>query len=102
MDTIETTAIYEDGILRPLAPLALPEHTQVQVSVRVVAGTSVLEHQQQVDEALVRAGLMLPASAPPHLPAPLSPLRREELARRFAVGQPLSELIADVLFRFVA
>jgi len=30
---ITATAIYEDGVLKPLAPLALPEHTRVQVHI---------------------------------------------------------------------
>ncbi len=28
------TAIYENGILRPLAPLNLPEHIQVQITIQ--------------------------------------------------------------------
>jgi predicted DNA-binding antitoxin AbrB/MazE fold protein len=28
------TAIYENGILRPLAPLNLPEHVQVQITIQ--------------------------------------------------------------------
>jgi predicted DNA-binding antitoxin AbrB/MazE fold protein len=30
-------AIYENGLLRPLTPLALPEHTRVHLSVEPVA-----------------------------------------------------------------
>jgi predicted DNA-binding antitoxin AbrB/MazE fold protein len=28
------TAIYENGILRPMAPLNLPEHVQVQITIQ--------------------------------------------------------------------
>ena len=28
------TAMYENGILRPLAPLNLPEHIQVQITIQ--------------------------------------------------------------------
>jgi len=31
------TAIYEDGILRPLPPLDLPEHSQVEIDIHQVA-----------------------------------------------------------------
>ena len=30
MTTTMITAVYENGLLRPLTPLALPEHTRVQ------------------------------------------------------------------------
>jgi len=50
------TAIYENGVLRPLAPLMLPERSRVRV---------------QMDEALVAAGLSL---SEPFCP-PLSPAR---------------------------
>lgn len=37
---IKTDAIYEDGVLRPLAPLDLPEHGMVSLSISPVAATS--------------------------------------------------------------
>jgi len=34
--TTAIDAIYEDGLLRPLQPLTLPEHTRVRVSVETI------------------------------------------------------------------
>lgn len=34
--TTAVEAIYEDGLLRPLQPLHLPEHTRVMVSVETL------------------------------------------------------------------
>jgi len=89
-------AIYENGVLRPLTPLALPEHARVQIQVRqVLLPTDATEHRGQVQEALVAAGLSLQSSPVPPVSGPISAERREELARRFAAGRPLSELIID-------
>jgi predicted DNA-binding antitoxin AbrB/MazE fold protein len=33
--TLTTDAIYENGVLRPLSPLGLPEHARVKISVDV-------------------------------------------------------------------
>jgi predicted DNA-binding antitoxin AbrB/MazE fold protein len=59
-------AIYENGVLRPLTPLALPEHARVQVHVRQTAASSdAAEHRRRVREALVASGLSLPSQPPP-------------------------------------
>ena len=34
--TTAVEAIYEDGLLRPLQPLALPEHAHVRISVETL------------------------------------------------------------------
>ena len=62
-------AIYEGGIFRPLAPLALPEHTQVTLDVRLAAsggneGTprmSPEEFERELAELISSDGPPLPA-----------------------------------------
>jgi predicted DNA-binding antitoxin AbrB/MazE fold protein len=94
--TVTVMAIYENGVLRPLTPLALPEHTRVQIHVwQVPVPTDAAGHHRQVREALVAAGLSLPSSPLPPASSPISAERREELARLFAAGRPLSELIIE-------
>jgi len=62
------TAIYENGVLRPLTPLALPEHTRVQIQVQPVsAPADTAAYRRRVREALVAAGLRV--SDPEPLPA---------------------------------
>jgi predicted DNA-binding antitoxin AbrB/MazE fold protein len=89
-------AIYENGILRPLTPLALPEQTQVQVYIQPLPPSAeATAHRRQVRAALAEAGLSLPEATVPVIPPPLSAERREELAHLFAIGRPLSELIIE-------
>jgi predicted DNA-binding antitoxin AbrB/MazE fold protein len=50
--SITIEAIYEAGILKPLAPLPnLPEHTKVRITVEAIAGTeqrgSVIDEQRR-------------------------------------------------------
>jgi predicted DNA-binding antitoxin AbrB/MazE fold protein len=88
------TAIYENGVLRPLAPLALPEHARVQISIKPAPAPADAEtHRRQVIEALAAAGLTSPAPVNPSMP--LSEGGRDELARRIPAGRPLSEIIID-------
>lgn len=94
MTTTLITAVYENGLLRPLTPLALPEHARVQLQVSPVAGEeSLAEHRRRVHEVLVAAGLSLPAAPVMPEAKPLSAERREELARILASGGPLSDVI---------
>lgn len=89
------TAIYENGVLRPITPLALPEHAEVQISIQTPPPLGGGEaHRRKVIEALVAAGLALPAPDTPP-PPPLSEDERNELARRIPAGRALSEIIIE-------
>jgi hypothetical protein len=50
---------------------------------------------QQAREALIRAGLSSPTPEPMPIAEPISEERREELARLFSRGKPLSEIIIE-------
>jgi predicted DNA-binding antitoxin AbrB/MazE fold protein len=101
-------AIYENGVLRPLTPLALPDRTEIQITVESASDRPDVEtHRRQVDAALLAAGLMLPrAGSDPtrsspsvdqarQLPRPLTDAERDALARRIPAGRPLSEIILE-------
>lgn len=53
--TKSISAVYENGVLRPLQPLALPEHQQVHLSITVVPDEDILaawldhEYMAQID-----------------------------------------------------
>jgi hypothetical protein len=57
--------------------------------------TDIDAHRRRVRAALVAAGLSLPTPDTPPAASLLSAERRDELAHRFAVGRPLSELIIE-------
>lgn len=89
------TAIYENGILRPLDPLDLPERAKVHILITPLYVPADAEvHRRQVREALIAAGLVLPEPAAPQ-GQPLSEQERNELARRIPAGRPLSEIIIE-------
>ena len=89
------TAVYENGVLRPLTPLELPEHARVRVRVEQVTPENGSELHRQVREALVSAGLSSSPTTPPAMLSSISSDRREQLAHIFAVGRPLSEIIIE-------
>jgi predicted DNA-binding antitoxin AbrB/MazE fold protein len=87
------TAVYENGVLRPLESLTLLEHSRVKLQiVEVTLASPEADEARRVKEVLIAAGLIKPRTSPPDLPR-ISAERREELARLFAIGGPLSELI---------
>ena len=87
---IQATAIYEGGVLRLLTPVALPERARVRLQI--------LDHQdteddlRQAKEVLIASGLVRRLKPPPELKI-VSKARRAELARLYANGGPLSEVI---------
>lgn len=91
------TAIYADGVLRPLAPLDLPEQAQVEIEVRQVKlpATTGSDERRRIHQALVAAGLVRERPAAPAPAHPLSAEERERLGRVFAAGKPLSEIIIE-------
>lgn len=90
-------AIYENGVLRPLTPLKLPEHSRVQLQVQLVIVPDSSTRRQKVRAALVAAGLSLSTSEPLSNFVPLTPEQRQELAQRFSppTSRPLSTLIIE-------
>lgn len=92
------TAVYENGVLRPLEPLPLPEHAQVEIDVReIVADDDHQRQREQVAAALADAGLLAAPSAVLRADALLSAEARARLAQ--ALGEtgvpPLSAAILD-------
>lgn len=91
------TAIYADGVLRPLVPLALPDQTQVELVVKPAPDLAACnDERKQIIEALARAGLL--ANSPSLFPFPDEPIseeEQEELAQVFAGEKPLSEIIIE-------
>jgi predicted DNA-binding antitoxin AbrB/MazE fold protein len=93
--TTTVAAIYENGILRLLAPLPLPENTPVEVTVDVPSNLGKEDPRQRIRAALIAAGLSRAQPEPWQGPPPLSPADRRALAERVTAGRPLSEIIDE-------
>ncbi len=87
------TAVYEDGVLRPLNSLSLQEGATVRL--QVLPEDSALD-ASQVIQSLVAAGLVTP---PPHRDGiePVSEEAWRELTQKLEAsgGKPLSEIIIE-------
>ena len=90
------TAIYENGVLRPLKPLRLKEKQRVQVRLLDVAQEDLVAEQEKALEILKAAGLV---EVWPDVPEedPVNSERRAELARLLgaAPGKSLSEMVIE-------
>ncbi len=86
------TAIYQNGVLRPLVSLDLPENSEVELDVKIIENKQ--DSRQAIGELLVRKGLSLrkKASNPKQN---LSPEERERLSKIFSAPQSLGELISE-------
>ena len=83
MDQI-TTAIYENGILRPAVTLDLPEHSEVAITIHSDEDS----FREKVRKAL---GL----EERPKIENPISDQRRAELAKIFSGEIPLADYIRE-------
>ncbi len=89
------TVIYEQGVLRPLLPLSLPEHVPVQIQI-VTPPTALPADKERwrVRQALIDAGIIQP-SPPTQTVPPVSEAQLLEAADALAVAGSLSDLIID-------
>ncbi|MGH2409260.1 MAG: antitoxin family protein [Chloroflexota bacterium] len=89
-------AIYENGVLRPLTALELPDHTEVRIQVETTLDRSEAEtHRRAVDDALIVAGLLTPRAVDQAASRPLTDGERDALSRRIRGGRPLSKIILE-------
>lgn len=88
------TVIYEHGMLRPVAPLALPENARIQVRIVPASSESGLmrSDRQDVYKALMDAGLIKPQATQ----EPGDSISEPELlaaAKALGMAGPISNLI---------
>ena len=86
----EATAIYENGVLRLLTPVSLPEQARVRLA--ILSEEEPGDELHRAEAALIAAGLVKPEKPQSQLKS-VSQERRAELARLYAVGGPLSKVI---------
>ena len=90
------TAVYENGMLRPLQPLNLRERQTVRLQIVPEEPAEDENEDEAAIRILVEAGLLTP---PPRRSDvdPVSEQERRELADRLgrAPGKPLSEIIIE-------
>ncbi len=101
MPTTVATQMTPQGLLIPRA--AIQEWAQVELeAVKDETGILIrpkavlLEQERALDmQILEEAGLLLPIEPAPTSVTPVSVERQAELARKFSVGRPLSEIIIE-------
>ncbi len=86
------TAIYQNGILRPLGSLDLPENSEVELDVKIIESKQ--NSREAIGELLVQKGLSL-RKKKADSKQNLSAEERERLAKIFSAPQPLGELISE-------
>ncbi len=93
------TAIYENGVLRPLRPLRLREQQQVRVRLLDSLQDEAIDERQLILNDLIAAGIIEEHDPWLDVPEedPVSAERRAELARLLGAvpGKPLSEIIIE-------
>lgn len=88
-------AIYENGILRPLQPLDLPENKIVEIEMRDEISDGKETHRSKVSRVLREAGLTSPLKFSVTEKDILSEEERERLGKLFSGGKPLGDYIDE-------
>jgi predicted DNA-binding antitoxin AbrB/MazE fold protein len=86
-------AIYENGVLRPLKPLNLPENKVVEIDVRDVEENGKETHQDKVSRVLREAGLTSQMKFPNA--KKLSDEERRRIGKLFSGEKPLGNYIDE-------
>ncbi len=86
------TAIYQNGVLRPLVSLDLPENSEVELKVKVIESKQ--DSHAAIGELLIQKGLSR-RKKKTEPKQNLSTEERERLAKIFSAPQPLGELISE-------
>lgn len=94
------TAVYENGLLRPLEPLDLRERQRVRIQVLPENGAGPKESEDPIEaliQKLITEGRMRPRPDGPVPPDPLSEEERRSLADRLGrtLGKPASEMVIE-------
>lgn len=82
--------VYEQGVLRPLQPLDMPEHTKLEIRI-VNAFDKETTNADKAYQVLCQGGLVQPALLVHVDPIPESELQR--VADAFGQAGPLSDVI---------
>ena len=92
-EAVTVTAVYKDGMLRPVQPLGLRENQRVRI--QIVQDEAENEAEAAIHK-LVDAGLLTPPKGYSDLPE-MSEDERQALADRLGgvPGKPLSEIIIE-------
>lgn len=88
-------AIYENGVLRPLKPLDLPENKIVNIDVRDEIANEEEMHQAKVSRVLRESGLTSPLNLPVSEKDILSDEERQRLGKLFSGERPLGDYIDE-------
>jgi predicted DNA-binding antitoxin AbrB/MazE fold protein len=84
--------VYEKGMLRPLSPLNLPEHTRLEIQI-VEAEDESKRDAEKAYQILVQAGLVQPPILREREPTLISAKERREVADAYGLAGSLSDVI---------
>ncbi len=92
MNQQTVTAIYQNGVLRPLDSLDLPENSEVELNVKIIESKP--DSRTAIAELLIQKGLSRRKEAV-EPKQNLSSEERNRLAKIFSAPRPLGEIISE-------